>query len=105
MENILKELTSIDMRAKRIIAEAEAEFNNLDNIMQVKKDEILREVETNISVKIKQLRSDSENYINLKKTEIDEEVKTQLNELESKWEINLPKWQDELFNACINKGE
>jgi len=101
MENILRELIKIDQKAKQIVAGAENNLLNVEDIIQVKSAEILSEIEANINAKIFQMRADSVEYINLKKAEIDTAADIQLAKLEADWNANSAKWREEIFRECI----
>lgn|GEM_PF-6269112 len=96
----MRELIIIDKKAKRIVEGAENNLANLDSIIQSKSEEILNEVDINIRAKISQMRTDSEEYINLKKAEIDRIASTQLAKMEAVRTDNLDKWRSDIFKVC-----
>jgi len=101
MESIFKELIFLDQKAKKIVSGAERELNNMDSIIESKAAEVTSEIEAMLSTKIHRLRADSAAYIALKKAEIDEDTDARLAKMEAEWEANAKKWQDEIFNSCI----
>ena len=100
MESIIRELISIDEKAKKIVAGAENDLSHLDGIIESKAAEILEEIESNVNTKIAQMRADSMEYISRKKIEIDKDVGIRLKAIEADYRENSARWQDEIFKAC-----
>ena len=103
MEAVVKELTALDQKAKMIVAAAENELANLDNIIQAKGAELVCEIEAALNTKIHHLRIDSAEYLSLKKAEIDERTRSELARMEAEWEVSSAKWQNEIYNFCIGE--
>jgi len=103
MENILKELSEIDKKAKQIVASAEKDLFNLGSAMQSGAAQIYNEIDADISKKIAQAKVDCADYISIKKAEIDAVVNARLAKMEEEWLLNADKWTDEVFLACVNQ--
>ena len=101
MESIVRELISLDQKAKSIVAPAENEQANLEAVIRSKSAEILMDINANIAVKIAQMRASTKECIELKEVEIDNEIATRLAEIEAEWSLNADKWRDEIFSAVI----
>ena len=102
MESIIRELISLDQKARAIVAPAENELANLEAIIQSQAVKIHEEIDKDISAKITQMRANSAEYIALKKTEVDEGINAKLAGLEEQFVLNSERWQKEIFTAVIS---
>ena len=102
MENFIKEIIAIDERAEKLTAKAERDLNGLGEVINAKKIEISKQINEICEKSFFEIREEKETALKRAMVEMDLAGEKALKSMESEFELNQAKWEEEIINSAIN---
>ena len=100
--NIIKQLIDMDKRARKMVENAEQEKRKAELDLVSQKTQVELEIMAKAQNRIQRMKSQSTNETVKETTSIEDEGKQMMQRLETVFNENHQKWEDDLFARCIN---